>query len=161
MADIVKYLSELLAASGVWWCAAIVGAFIAGVGEKAYPNEGGKHPAALAAVAGVVSVITPFLLFLHAFWAIAALNSVANIEFLQLVQAAIGNAADWALLAVMAALVIAPALAGVAVAAATPPLGKLLYFAAPYAHIGVFALTVYATHANVLAVIDAVLHRPS
>jgi hypothetical protein len=56
----------------------------------------------------------------------------------------------------MAALVVAPALVGAALAATAAALGKFLYLVAPYLNIGVFALTVYATHDNVLAVIDAV-----
>jgi hypothetical protein len=56
--------------------------------------------------------------------------------------------------------VILPALIGVAVAAVAPPLGKVLYWIAPYLNLAVFALTVYATHDNVLAVINAALHRP-
>lgn len=161
MGDIFKYLGELFAACGPLWAIAIAGAFIAGTGEKAYPNEGGKHQAALALVAGIVSIITPLLLFLHAFWAIAVQSPMPNIDILELVQAAIGNATAIALLVVMAVLVILPALVGVAVAALAPPLGKLLYWIAPYLNLAVFALTVYATHDNVLAVINAALHRLS
>lgn len=160
MADILKYLSELLAACGALWAIAVAGAFIAGTGEKAYPNEGGKHPAALALAAGIVSVITPVLLFLHAFWAISVQSPMSNIDILVLVQMAIGNAAAIALLVVMAVLVIVPALVGVAVAAVAPSLGKLLFWIAPFLNLAVFALTLYATHDNVLAVIDAVMHRP-
>ena len=159
MGEIVKYLSELFAASGWLWCIAVAGAFIAGAGEKSFPNEGAKHPAALALLAGIASLITPFLLFLHAFWAIAPQASGATIDIIGVLVSTIGTGVALALFAVMAALIVAPALIGVLIAAIAPPLGKLLYWIAPYLNVAVFVLTVYATHDNVLAVIDAAMRR--
>jgi hypothetical protein len=160
MGDVFKYLSELFTAAGLLWAVAVGGAFIAGSGEKAYPNEGGKHPAVVTLVAGIVSLITPVLLFFHAFWAIAVQNPISSVDILEIIQAALGHAAVIALLVVMAVLVIVPALVGVLVAAIAPPLGKLLYAIAPYLNIAVFVLTVYVTHDNVLAVMNAAMHRP-
>lgn len=161
MSEIIGYLSELFAACGLLWCVAIAGAFIAGTGEKAYPNEGGKHPAVVTVTAGIVSIITPLLLFLHAFWAISVQNQMPNVDILERVQMAVGHATTIALLVVMGALIILPALIGIAVAAIAPPLGKVLYHVAPYLQIAVFALTVFVTHDYVFAVIDNVMHRPA
>ena len=160
MGDILKYLGELFAVCGALWTLCVAGAFIAGTGEKAYPNEGGKHPPPVALVAAIVSVFTPVLLFLHAFWAVAVQSPISSIGLIALVQMAVGNATAIALLVVMAALVVVPALLGILVAAVAPPLGKVLYWIAPYLNFAAFALTVYVTHDNVLAVIKAVMHRP-
>ena len=161
MGDTLNYLGELFALSGLLWTIAVVGAFIAGAGEKSYPNEGAKHSAPLALIAGIVSLITPFLLFLHAFWAITPQASVASVNVLGVLISNIGAARALLLFAVMAVLVIAPALMGTLIAVFAPPVGKLLYLIAPYLHLLVFALTVFATHANVLALANAVLSRPS
>jgi len=157
----IKYLVDLFGLSGALWTIAVAGAFVAGIGEKSYPNEGGKHPAPVALLAGIASLITPFLLFLHAFWAIAPHTPGETADIMGIVVSTVGSGAAWALFGVMALLIVLPSLVGTLTAAVTPPLGKLLYWIAPYLNIAVLALAVYATHDNVLAVISAVMHGPT
>jgi hypothetical protein len=160
MADVVKYLTELFAASGTLWCVAVAGLFIAGAGEKAYPNEGGRHEAIITLLSGIAALVTPFLLFVHAFWAIAPHAPGATYDIVGMTMSTVSAGAAIALFAVMAVLIVAPSLLGLLIAAVAPPLGKLLYAIAPYLNIAMFALTVYVAHDSLLAVINAAMHRP-
>jgi len=160
MGSVLSYLTQVLALSGPLWTFAMAGAFIAGIGERAYPNEGAKPRGFVGVLAGLASLITPFLLFLHAFWAILPAQGGQTITVFGRLISGASTATAMALFALMALLIITPPVLGVATAKAAPGLGKVLYAASPALNLLVLALSVYATHDSVVAVFEAVTQRP-
>lgn len=142
--SLIAQAPELIALAGRAWLYAVCFAGIAMILESAKPrldeSEPEKEGALARAVVALSSLATPFLLLVHAYWA--------------MIQA---RRPDALLLAVAAVfgVVIAASLIGMALGAASPGLGRVLRRASPLVSLASLGFALWVCAANVYAVLQA------
>lgn len=135
--SIFDQISALTAAAGDLWFGALCGAFFVMVCEASKPKSKEKtdaEPQGFALLVMILSLITPLLLLIHA--------------------VAIGAGTIFAILALLAGLIVGSALIGWAIAAMAPDIGRTLNRAAPFLAVAVFALTAYVTWQSAFGLIN-------
>ncbi len=138
----LEALGRLTDVTGELWGYAYLFAFVSMIAEssKPKPAEGEKERAGLGAgLIMLASLVTPFVLYVHAFWAMA--NAQAG-ELLV------------PLLVSLLVLVLVPSLLGMLVRSVAPNGARWIYRAAPFLSVGALAFALYVTHANVGAALD-------
>jgi hypothetical protein len=134
--------ARLTDVTGELWGYAYLLAFISMIAESSKPKlaEGEKERAGLgASLIMLASLVTPFVLYVHAFWAMA--NAQAG-ELLV------------PLLVSLLVLVLVPSLLGMLVRSVAPNGARWIYLVAPFLSVGALAFALYVTHANVGAALD-------
>lgn len=141
--------AHVLETVGPLWLIAVAGMFLSAVCESArpQPEPGEEKPQGLALIiAGVASLITPIMLFVHAFWAILALDGMVVTPGLVIDFAIAQRIVVVGLFVALAGVAIVGSIVGWLVRAAAPGIGKALNQAAVPLALATLALTVYVTY---------------
>lgn len=129
--------------TGELWSYAYLFAFISMTAESSKPKPavGEKERAGPGAyMIMLASLITPFVLYVHAFWA------MANAEAGELMVP---------LFVSLLVLVLLPSLLGVFVGSVAPNGARWIYRAAPFLSLAALVFALYITYANVGMALDA------
>lgn len=160
MDTIIGMVRGLFEVAGQNWAIAVAAAFVAMMCEAAYPDREDKvqrGPLGIMAVAA--SLITPFLLFVHAFWSVAAIGASRGDELSDFILRATQNTIVAGIFIVMIPLTLGPSIPGWVIRKASPSLGRALFAASPFLHVAVFAFTVFVTRHSVIGIVNLMLHR--
>lgn len=159
--DIASMLGQLVEAAGGAWLAVVAFVFVTMICESAGPvlEPGEEKPriGPLRATSLVLSAFTPFLLFIHAYWAIVAPSLVASDDVGTAILQSFRSAVLIGLVAITFALILAPSLIGAVLRSAAEPAARAVFAIAPVLTIAAFAATVFITHANVTAAFTRIL----
>lgn len=151
----IEQVLHLLNAAGAGWLIAALAVVAASAFEAAKPAENAPARGALALLSMAAALIAPFLLLVHAFWAVAPHES-GNIDgspALMSVVSLIPGETLTALGIVALVLLLVPSLVGGLIGRAAPKFGAMLYRFAPWANAAALAFAVYVTYRNVGAVL--------
>ncbi len=144
IANLIAHAPELVALAGRYWLYAVIAAGVAMIFESAKPRlqdgEAEEEGGLARGVVALSSLLTPFLLLVHAYWA--------------MIQAHRPDALLIALAAVFGAVILASVI-GMIIGAAIPALGHILRRVSPFVSIAALAFTIWVTWANADAVLNA------
>jgi len=152
---------QLVDAAGLGWVAVGTAVFATMICESAgpviEPDEDKPKLGAFRAASLVLSFFTPFLLFVHAYWAVIAPTLTPADSLMAMALAAFRSTIWVGLVSLMAVLLVAPSIVGALLRATARPAAKALYAAAPVLTIAAFAATVFVTQSNVMAALQRFL----
>lgn len=138
----LEALGRLTDVTGELWGYAYLLAFVSMIAEssKPKPAEGEKERTGLGlSLIMLASLVTPFVLYVHAFWAMASAQAGALLP---------------PLILSLSVLVLVPSLLGMFVRSVAPNGARWIYRAAPFLSVAALAFALYVTHANVGAALD-------
>ncbi|HYD87474.1 MAG TPA: hypothetical protein VEA80_08375 [Vitreimonas sp.] len=125
---IISSWGLVLDAAGVGWAIVTAAVFVTMICESAgpvvEPGEDKPKLGAVRAVSVVFGFFTPFLLFVHAYWAVVAPTLLATADLMAMALAAFRSTAWVGLVVLMVSLMVAPSVLGAIVRMASRPTAK-------------------------------------